>query len=1625
MSIDNKTQLKYLTEEKKKNIKPKKVSKKEFKEPKEEKKEKEITRIPFPTGYSLNPKDKILGVVSEIKDGRIIISLPFRLKYVCSFENIPFVKLGDIIPLSVISPTTKENRLDCTFDISIINENRGIKINDVVYGIILSIEDYGYQVNVGNNNTVFVKKNEDINDITEENDMSEISNEENEENEDNEEIKKEESEEENKEKKEFRIRKVGDFIQIKITEEVGDKFKGIIADSSCIVEEMKNVRVGCHVKVKNNYQTKNGNVMKMSGGNLYCHLFHNNEEGEEGVVIYYNNQLNKYYISMLPHVICEDFETKTPLEYFKIIEFTISKIDENVGIIGETEDKEEVFLSKKQIKDESCSDIPKEFKIGSTHKGRVMYYSAFDGYCGITTRESILSDKYQSIFDIKSGMIIEGTIKEVNEKGIIVKIGEKIYGFCDKINSGDIPIEDLQSVFKKEQKSKFRVLTVNNRNNSIYLTHKRTLMKATTPIITNIEETELNTITFGTVTFIDNKRGVYLKFFNNIEGFIPTIELFNQKIGMISIGQLLKVRIISFDKQLLLCSLNLFPEENVPEKYEDVSRHFEVGEIYEGIVVAKREKIMLVRIKSGDVQYIAMMPYYLVIDGDEGQDIPKMIRNGTILKECLLLKNQMGQMVITTKKSLISLRKKIGKFNSKEEMTVGKYIGYVSKIKGKYCFISFYNGVTILCYRMNVSDTNLPIEEVLEVGQTVYGYLNKKGIFSLKESSVGSIKEEFMLLRVERDVEPKYGSQLKIEIKDIKPYGIIGKNKEREETIFIPKTGIEGDIKEMNKGNTMKCIVIGVDKERKMIDCIQEKMITKQHIENNKIYKGKVLLNKEEYCVCLVEGNIVFVNKIRMNGGKYTVKEEVEIIIGKEMEGYQNIYEGTINSKPIVYSIKNNTINIGEKIEGVVSYTNESISYLNLGKGITGRLHKINSTKKIEIGEKIECYIIGIQVKGEIIKEKGKEIEGRIEIVELSMKEEGNMEEKIQEGEEIEGIISREMKDGYIISFNSILKGKLNYIEIGDNIEEININKKEYNVGDKIKVKGYYSKENIYLIKDKKEEIKEGEIIVGEVIGNNTKELKIKVLIKGNRIGYIHYCDISNVFNPFPRDYLQNGKYINMYVLSNKPEILCSMRKEYLKEAYDEIFPPLIGGVQTRIVTKDTIKEGEILTGYIIKSSEEEGVDVMVSRDVTIHVAPGELLDNTSYHGKDFSRIFCIQRLVKVSIIDKEGLEGTLKQSVIYPGIIKYFKDIKENIVTKCVIVNITSEGLFLRFFNSNIRGLCHCSKIEDKKLTKKEMEKRFKIKDVIMAKVVHIDKKKHRVNFSIKPEDVGEVEMKDEEETIAIDPWKLALKRKEQKRRNEEKDIAIKEEMKDEEFKEGVEDEANIEWDDPTKEEEKHENTTMEEEEEIEEGKDNNKEEGKANHGDEKSLKKVYNEALEVCDRKKIMLHMIHIYKEKKEVEEEEKIFRTLFKKVKGSCKVYKKYCNFLMRNNREEEIKNTLSKAKTTLDKKKMISLEIHIARLEYKYGSVDKGRSMFEDILTNNPKRHDVWNIYIDMEKEVGDVGVIRRIFERIVKQKLSTKTMKTFLTKYLEFERKYGDESRQEHVRDIAKSFVSTK
>lgn len=48
---------------------------------------------------------------------------------------------------------------------------------------------------------------------------------------------------------------------------------------------------------------------------------------------------------------------------------------------------------------------------------------------------------------------------------------------------------------------------------------------------------------------------------------------------------------------------------------------------------------------------------------------------------------------------------------------------------------------------------------------------------------------------------------------------------------------------------------------------------------------------------------------------------------------------------------------------------------------------------------------------------------------------------------------------------------------------------------------------------------------------------------------------------------------------------------------------------------------------------------------------------------------------------------------------------------------------------------------------------------------------------------------------------------------------------------------------------------------------------------------------------------------------------------------------------------------------------------AQLEFKLGSAERGRTIFEELLADNPKRVDLWSVYIDMELKAGTPETIR--------------------------------------------------
>lgn len=48
---------------------------------------------------------------------------------------------------------------------------------------------------------------------------------------------------------------------------------------------------------------------------------------------------------------------------------------------------------------------------------------------------------------------------------------------------------------------------------------------------------------------------------------------------------------------------------------------------------------------------------------------------------------------------------------------------------------------------------------------------------------------------------------------------------------------------------------------------------------------------------------------------------------------------------------------------------------------------------------------------------------------------------------------------------------------------------------------------------------------------------------------------------------------------------------------------------------------------------------------------------------------------------------------------------------------------------------------------------------------------------------------------------------------------------------------------------------------------------------------------------------------------------------------------------------------------------------AQLEFRYGDVERGRNMFDKVLSTYPKRTDLWSVFIDLMVKHGSQKEIR--------------------------------------------------
>ncbi|KAJ3870308.1 hypothetical protein EV359DRAFT_28064 [Lentinula novae-zelandiae] len=188
--------------------------------------------------------------------------------------------------------------------------------------------------------------------------------------------------------------------------------------------------------------------------------------------------------------------------------------------------------------------------------------------------------------------------------------------------------------------------------------------------------------------------------------------------------------------------------------------------------------------------------------------------------------------------------------------------------------------------------------------------------------------------------------------------------------------------------------------------------------------------------------------------------------------------------------------------------------------------------------------------------------------------------------------------------------------------------------------------------------------------------------------------------------------------------------------------------------------------------------------------------------------------------------------------------------------------------------------------------------------------------------------------------------------------------------------------------------------------------------YGIDETLEKVFRDAARANDSKTVHLRLASILDQSDKHKKAEEQYKRTCKKFGLSSKVWTSFAEHYIQRGEIEESRKLLPRALQSLEKRKHLKTISRFAQLEYKFGEPERGKTLFEGIVDSHPKRWDMWSIYMDMEARRSDIQSLRNLFDRVLKLKMTSHKAKSFFKKWLELERRLGDEEGAEMVKQKA-------
>ena len=1305
-------------------------------------------------------------------------------------------------------------------------------------------------------------------------------------------------------------------------------------------------------------------------------------------------------------------------------------------------------ISDKKI--ETLSSTDGSYKIGSTHRTRIIGYNAMDGLFLVSLESRILEQPFLRLEDVKPGQLTKGTIEKMivsgeGITGLILRLADGVTGLVPEMHLSDVQLQNPERKFKEGNTVNARVLFINLQKRQIRLTLKKSLVNSDIEPWTEYESLEPGMRSPGTLVNV-LPSGSVVQFYGSVRAFLPISEMSESFIQdpreHFRPGQVVSVHIVSVDVNGKRMVVSCKDPLGLGTNQRQALTNLELGARVGGCVIEKTQDEIIIALQSSGL--IGKLHIEHLTDGSaaKASSTARRIRVGQDLKDLVVMRKEGTKNLVrlSGKPSIVKAAEAGQLPRQFEEVREGAEVaGYVNGITPTGVFVHFANNLSALAPKYQLPDGAVLLPD--------FGMRQNQSVLA-RVFSIDHSKQRFLLSMKPTDQTLNYSTK-----NDFASNDTILMNAVDEE---CKSTG------DFTFGKVTKAKVSSVKSTQlnvQLADGVQGRVDVSSIFDSWDEIKDKKHPLKRFHPKEILPVRIL---------GKHDSRNHRFLPI-THRSPKAPVFELTCKQSEIdlvlLETLTVDQVKVGSSWIVYVNNVAEDCLWVNLSPNVRGRIRAMDASDNVSLlTDMFKNFPLGSAMRAKVVKV---DIENnRLDLTARDGGLSSSLElEKLSKGQILPGRITRITDRQMMVQLSEHISGPVHLVDIADDYSKANpwIYKKNQTIRVCIKDVDVHNKKlplscrpsqvlsSSLPVEDpdlrSTEEVNVNDIRRGFI--KNVADNGIFVALSSAMTAYIRVTDLSDLYIKdwkanFKVDQLVKGKVISVDTMTG--HIQMSLRQSHLDQNYK---PPL---------TFNDVNVEQVVTGKVRKV-QDFGVFVVFDNSANVSglCHRTEMSDQANANPKKLYEEGDVVQ-AKILSINKEKRQISLGLKA------SYFDGPLDDGHEEEMALGSTADSLHDSAEENEddpknrvmINGGRGHQVIDDTEIPEAEEKDSdvgmqqdeeggvplpesgktgsslassfpglstggfdwtggmagFEDRDIQSETDAESSapRRKKKRKVEIKIDQTGELDangpqsVADFERLLLGQPNSSALWlgymafQMQLGELNKARDIAERA-LKSIHIREEGE-KLNV-WIALLN----LENT----------------------YGNEDSLDEAFKRACQYNDSEDIHTRLISIYIQSGQHHKADDLFQATLKKHTQTPDLYLNYATFLMTTQNEaDQARALLPRAMQALPSFTHLNLTSKFAQLEFHSpnGEAERGRTIFETLLSQWPKRLDVWNVLFDLEIQQGDKEVVRKLFERVTSagMKLKPRKAKFFFKRWLEYEEKVGDSKSQERVKSLAAAYV---